>query len=240
MAIIYRSAMNQFQDFAHQIKFTPKDIKQHYDIKPELFERIKNCESDSLQVTDEEKQIVQDIIQHMSSLYRVPVTDGLKSKLDELRQEYDAKQVSKMIGKDLTFVGRVLRGQCKTTTFEECKRIHKLYHDYKCGLIKGYKKNPVRRRTLKAMKEDDYQKALRECRKYLKVLQVGKTYRIYEYMKDSKLNPYILIFEGTITEEYSNYYLGEHKGRTVTFLKNLLYLPKYRVEEIVNEVPQLS
>ncbi len=240
MAIIYRSAMNQLQDFVHQIKFNPREMKQHYNIKPELLDKIKNCEKDSLQVTEKEKKIVQNVVQHISSLQRVPVTDGLKSKLDELKQEYDAKQVSKMLGKDLSFVGRVLRDECKTTTLAECKRIHKLYHDYKCGLIKGYKKSPIGRRTLKEIRENEYQKALRECRKYLKVLRVGKTYRIYEYMENSKLNPYVLIFEGTITEEYSNYYLGVHKGRTVTFLKNLLYLPNYQVEEIVNEVPQLS
>lgn len=240
MAVLGKYTINNFKKFVHAIQFNPSELEQYYDISPELWEQIKSLEVDSLILPQSDKEKIEKCVNRFSSTMRIPVTDDLLSKLSELRKKFGGNKTSQMIKQDTRMVNKTLRREYKTTSLRARQNINKLYHDYKCGLVKGKKRDFKKTTHLSHIEYNEYQKVLADSRKYLKFLEVGKTYRIYEYMKDSKLNPYVVRFEGTIMEEYRNYYLGVHKGRTVTFLKNLLFLPQYKVEEVKqNEISQL-
>lgn len=240
MAVIGKYTINHFKKFVHAIQFSPSELEKYYDISPELWGKIKSLEGDGLILSKPDKDKIEQCVNRFSSTMRIPVTDDLLSKLRELRKKFGGNKTSQMIHQDTRMVNRTLKGDYKTTSLRARQNINKLYHEYKCDLVKGKKNGFKDTRHLSHIEYNEYQKALVNSRKYLKLLEVGKTYRIYEHMKDSKLNPDIVRFEGTIVEEYRNYYLGVHKGRTVTFLKNLLFLPQYRVEEVKqNEISQL-
>lgn len=241
MPTLYRSTAKKFEKFMHDIKFTPQEVEKYYKVSQDLFQRIKTCDDMTIEVTDQEQRAIREALRRDAKTIRIPATDDLIEKLSTLSKAIGGTTVSKMVHEHSTFAGRIIRREYKTTSLRTRKSINKLYHNFKCGLIKANTTDFKKKVNLKHIRYNEYQKALEESRRYLKVLEVGKTYRIYEYMKDSELNPYRLRFEGTIVEEYSNYYLGTHKDRKVTFLKNLLFLPQYKVEEVkTDEISQLQ
>lgn len=241
MPTVYCSTVREFEKFIHDIKFTPQEVEKYYKIPPKLLQQAKDCKGKTVKVTEQEQKTIRDALRRDSKNIRVPATTDLIEKLTILSNAIGGTTVSEALHEHPTLARRIVRGECKSTSLKTRKNINKMYHDFKCGLIKANSTDFKKQTNLKHIRYNEYQKALEESRRYLKVLEVGKTYRIYEYMKDSQLNPYRLRFEGKIIEEYNNYYLGTHKDRKVTFLKNLLFLPQYKVEEVkTDEISQLQ
>lgn len=232
MPTIYLPTVKKIYQFTQQINFTPDDLQQYYNISPDLMNRIRNHVGTSLEVTLEEQQTINRILRTDIEKARIPITDEFMDKLQQLEKVVGVSKLTKITNKSRAFIFRLLRGEYKSTNYKIRRIINDAYKQYQGGAIKPRTTDFKNKKSIKKIIDKDYLQALINCRRYLKVLEIGKTYKIYEYTDRSLLNPYVLVFEGTITHEYKNYYLGTYRNRKVTFLKNLLYLPNYKVKEV--------
>lgn len=231
MPQIHASTVRQFIKFAHNIQFTPEELEKHLGISQKLWRKMTAFKGTTLEVTDKEQKAIRKALRRDAKVTRIPVTYDIMVKTKELYKVFGSEKMTKYTHQEMSYIPRFIREKQQTMPLGVRKGINRMYHDYKAGVIGERSKKSSKVKTEK-VRLQEHLMLMKQCRKYHQTLEVGKTYRIYEYMKDSKLNPYQLRFEGTITNEYSNYYLGEHKGRKVTFLKNLLFLPQYRIEEV--------
>lgn len=232
MPTIYLPTVKKIYQFTQQINFTPDDLQQYYNISPDLMNRIRNHVGTSLEVTLEEQQTINRILRTDIEKARIPITDEFMDKLQQLEKAVGVSKLTKITNKTRAFIFRLLRGEYKSTNYKIRRIISDAYKQYQGGAIKPRTTDFKNKKSIKKIIDKDYLQALINCRRYLKVLEIGKTYKIYEYTDRSIFNPYVLVFEGTITHEHKNYYLGTYRNRKVTFLKNLLYLPNYKVEEV--------
>lgn len=235
MPLIYRKRINQFNKFIQAIRFTPEELKEYYGITPNLVELLKNTKDNTIELTEKEQEIVIKVTQGELSKRRIPITKEFRHKLNELRENVGGKKLAHYIHENESTMTSLLRGRTDATTYIIRHKINKAYHDYKCGILKPKPSIYGSGMSVEQMLYEDWQFALAKNKKYFKALEVGKTYRIYETSSPVAQNEYKLVFEGTILEEYDNYYFGKHGDKKVTFMKNLLYLPNYKVEEIKNE-----
>lgn len=232
MPTIYLPTVKKIYQFTQQINFTHDDLQQYYNISSDLMNRIQNHVGTSLEVTLEEQQTINRILRTDIKKARIPITDEFMDKLQQLEKVVGVSKLTKITNKSRAFIFRLLRGEYKSTNCKIRQIINDAYKQYQGGAIKPRTTDFKNKKSIKKIIDKDYLQALINCRRYLKVLEIGKTYKIYEYTDRSEFNPYVLVFEGTITHEYKNYYLGTYRNRKVTFLKNLLYLPNYKVKEV--------
>lgn len=235
MPKMYRYQIDELYKFLDEIDFSESELRKHYDLTPDLIKRTQEFEGNEVLINDKEKQNIEKILRTGASSNRVPITNKFKRKLKILKRDIGGKILAEHIDEPQSTVTNLLRGNTKTTTCNMRKKINKAYYDYKRGTLRTPLTDFKSGLTLKQLQEEDLKKALEKNKKHFKPLEIGKTYKIYEKMPQRQTNPYELVFEGTVLEEYKNYYFGKNGDRKVTFMKNLLYLPNYKVEEIKNE-----
>lgn len=218
-----------------------KELQKYYNITRDTAKKLRHQNIESIMVNEEEYQSIKHILEHERPQSKVIVTDKIFRRVSALTKFLTVGYVGDQLNMSRGSVNDILHGRKQYISLTQKRHLDELYND----VLKGSSKQDLDADfdgidTKKIVKRA-YKKVLINNRKRFQKLEVGKTYNIYQKRYKSELYDQELIFSGTITEEYGHYYLGEHNGRKVTFLKNLLFSPETVVEEVSNgEVSRVS
>lgn len=218
--------------YFNRIAFGYRDAKKYYGISKKTLQQIKKPNNLAIEVSDDEYDIIMKITQNKQSQRQMAVTEKLVYRTRTLIDTIGILELERLIGVNRSTLNSIASYKLKNTDIGIKEKIYALY----CDIIKEDNLNTFDEScpnvNIKNISKRDAQKTIEESRKSFKALTVGKRYNIYQRLYDSAIQDKTLIFDGLITEEYRNYYLGENNGRKVTFLKNLLFLPDTIVEEV--------
>lgn len=211
-----------------------KELQKYYNITRDTAKKLRNKNIKTIMVNEEEYQSIKHILEHERPQSKIVVTDKIFRRVSALAKFLTVGYVGDQLNMSRGSVNDIIHGRKQYISLTQKKQLDELYND----VLKG---NPGQDLDAdfdgidtKQIAKKAYKKVLINNRKRFQTLKVGKTYNIYQKRYRSEFYDKELIFSGTITEEYGHYYLGEHNGRKVTFLKNLLFSPDTIVEEVNN------
>lgn len=211
-----------------------KELQKHYNITRDTAKKLRHQNIESIMVNEEEYQSIKHILEHERPQSKIIVTDKIFKRMSALTKFLTVGYVGDQLNMSRGSVNDILHGRKQYISLTQKRKLDELYND----IFKGSSKQDLDADfdgiDTKKIAKRAYKKVLINNRKRFQKLEIGKTYNIYQKRYKSELYDKELIFSGTITEEYGHYYLGEHNGRKVTFLKNLLFSPETVVEEVSN------
>ena len=234
MKIIYQDKKEPMRRFINRIQFTQADLEEYYCITPETAKLIKDTGLDCVEVSDEAYKVITCITKSEKNLNRVVITPKLRGKLKKLDKGWDFLDIPEILGISKRHYKQILTEEIKLTKPVIKDRIEQLYTDLVVKSSETLEDDKCPEVNIDKIYRKDREIELAKNRAMYKPLQVGKTYRIYEKRYASLEYDKVLIFEGLITKEYRSYFLGEHNGRVVTFLKNSLYEKDTIVKEVAD------
>lgn len=211
-----------------------KELQKHYNITRDTAKKLRNKNIKTIMVNEEEYQSIKHILEHERPQSKIVVTDKIFRRVSALAKFLTVGYVGDQLNMSRGSVNDIIHGRKQYISLTQKKQLDELYND----VLKGNPRQDLEADfdgiDTKQIAKKAYKKVLINNRKRFQTLEIGKTYNIYQRRYRSEFYDKELIFSGTITEEYGHYYLGEHNGRKVTFLKNLLFSPDTIVEEVNN------
>ncbi len=218
-----------------------KELQKYYNITRDTAKQLRNKNIKTIMVNEEEYQSIKHILEHERPQSKIVVTDKIFKRMSALTKFLTVGYVGDQLNMSRGSVNDILHGRKQYISLTQKKQLDELYND----ILKGSSKQDLDADfdgiDTKKIAKRAYKKVLINNRKRFQKLEIGKSYNIYQKRYRSEFYDKELIFSGTITEEYGHYYLGEHNGRKVTFLKNLLFSPDTVVEEVNSgEVSRVS
>ncbi|NMW84746.1 hypothetical protein HKO22_03175 [Peptoniphilus sp. AGMB00490] len=219
--------------YFNRIALSREDMKRYYNISGKTTQLIKNPNVSSIKVSNVEFDVIMNIVNNRENQLFMVVTDRTISRVKQLIDLLDINQLANILGLEKSYIEQLVNHQLSImrTTWKE--KIDDLYQEMTRDITVPLD-DLCPEVDLQKINMQGYRKALESNKKAFKALEIGKTYRIYQKRYLSQRIDKELVFEGTIIEEYSKYYLGKYHNRNVTFLKNLLYLPDTIVEEVTD------
>lgn len=211
-----------------------KELQKHYNITKDTAKQLRNKNTKKVIVNEEEYQSIKHILEHEKPQSKIVVTDKIVRRASALTKFLTVGYVGDQLSMNRGSVNDILHGRKQYISITQKKKLFELYNDVLKGNPKQNLDEDFVGMNTKEIAKKAYKKVLLNNRKRFQNLEVGKEYNIYQKRYKSELYDKELIFNGTIIEEYGHYYLGEHNGRKVTFLKNLLFSPETVVEEVSN------
>lgn len=233
MKRINKDKIDLMRKYFNRIQFGYKNLEKYYHLSRETVESIKDQTTESLNVTDEEYKTIMTVTKNEKNFKRMIVTDELHSKLKKLNKGWGFLDLPEILKLSPGDYNGLLNKSITLITPVTARRIADMYRDLivKDGEDEDEKCPHI---NIQEINQKDREIMLARNRARYRRLIVGKTYRIYERRYASLEYNKVLVFEGVITKEYKKYFLGEHNGRVVTFLKNSLYEKDTIVKEVVN------
>lgn len=241
MIEVQEQELTLIRKYLYNSSLSRKELKKYYNISKETAKKLKDKHIKNVIVNDEEYKSIKHILEYERVKSKIIVTDKIKKRTKALVNLLTVGYVGSQTYMSKETVNDIICGRQQYISLTQKKQINNLYNDTIAGKSKERLQDDCIEVDTKKVFAEEYKKVYENNKKLFKALKVGRTYNIYQERYLSETRDKELIFQGTITKEYNNYYLGEYNGRKVTFLKNLLFLPDIIVEEVNNgEVSRVS
>lgn len=241
MIEVQEQELTLIRKYLYNSSLSRKELKKYYNISKETAKKLKDKHIKNVIVNDEEYKSIKHILEYERAKSKIIVTDKIKKRTKALVNLLTVGYVGSQTYMNKETVNDIICGRQQYISLTQKKQINNLYNDTIAGKSKERLQDDCIEVDTKKVFAEEYKKVYENNKKLFKALKVGRAYNLYQERYLSKIIDKELIFQGTITKEYNNYYLGEYNGRKVTFLKNLLFLPDIIVEEVNNgEVSRIS